>query len=305
MWVDRQPAPGMDEEANYDPEDYAFIRATLDDNPVYAEDANYRRTLEALPTQLRRAFLDGEWDVFAGQYFDVFNRAVHTPRVENVRMEPWWPRWISIDWGFEHPSAVLWHASAPATADRPEGTVVTYRELVQNRLSPRMLAAAIAERSRGERISAVYLSPDAFAQRTADDTIAEQLGQGLQMENLPRPDRADDDRVGGWMLMYELLRQNRWLITDNCSHLVETLPILTRNEKNVEDVLKTDGDDAADAARYGLKSRMQPGNAPVVMQKIEKITAADTTSRAIWMRKVEAEANRPARAVKVPRRWKW
>jgi hypothetical protein len=25
-----------------------------------------------------------------------------------------WPRWISIDWGFQHPSAVYWHVAVPA-----------------------------------------------------------------------------------------------------------------------------------------------------------------------------------------------
>ncbi len=99
-------------------------------------------------------------------------------RAEHVQLEPWTPRWISIDWGFEHPSAVYWHAT------RPDGVVVTYREFVQNRLSPRMLAAAIAERSvdrlgRAERIRDVFLSPDAFAQRTADASIADQLGDRL------------------------------------------------------------------------------------------------------------------------------
>ena len=115
-------------------------------------------------------------------------------RAEQVQLEAWTPRWISIDWGFEHPSAVYWHAT------RPDGVVVTYREFVQNRLSPRMLAAAIGERSvdrlgRVERIRDVYLSPDAFAQRTADASIAEQLGDGLATAGLPRPSPADNDRV--------------------------------------------------------------------------------------------------------------
>ena len=138
------------------------------------------------PEALRRAFLDGEWDVYAGQYFDIFAPGRHTVRPEQVQLEPWTPRWISIDWGFEHPSAVYWHAT------RNDGVVVTYREFVQNRLSPRMLAAAIAERSvdrlgRAERIRDVFLSPDAFAQRTADASIAEQLGDGLAAAGLPRP----------------------------------------------------------------------------------------------------------------------
>ncbi len=131
----------MDRADQYDPDDYEFVHATIADNPYFAGDDEYKKTLGQLPEALRRAFLDGEWDVYAGQYFDIFSAGRHTVRAEQVQLEPWTPRWISIDWGFEHPSAVYWHAT------RADGVVVTYREFVQNRLSPRMLAAAIAERS--------------------------------------------------------------------------------------------------------------------------------------------------------------
>ena len=433
LWVDKKPPAGFDRPELYDENDYQFIPARLEDNPTYANDTDYRRSLETLPEHLRRAFLEGDWNVFAGQYFDVFNRERHVvrlapgnlgvrgaagvqddvfemrdagaggivtpakhsdvsdserttnadraqkesdvilnegrfgrsegsaspstkpatmddsssplsgsfvtknapqddkcsycaPQDDNVRegalahenhvaqenlaalasvsLEPWWTRWISIDWGFEHPSAVLWHAAAP------NGCVVTYREFVQNRLSPRMLAAAIAERCAGERIGATYLSPDAFAQRSAGDTIAEQLAHGLEMEGLPRPDPADNDRVGGWMLMYEMLREDAWLITRNCEGLIESLPTLTRDEENIEDVLKCAGDDVADAARYGIKSRLDARHSPhagfaeQVMRRGEKISAEDPTSRAIWMRQVEAEARRKRGGAPAPRRWR-
>jgi phage terminase large subunit len=305
LWIDRKPPAGMELASQYDPNDYSFIRATISDNPVYADDLEYQRTLDALPTHLRRAFLQGDWTVSAGQYFDVLDSARHTARVEDVGIEPWWPRWISIDWGFEHPSAVLWHSAAP------DGAVVTYREFVQNHLSPRMLATAIAERSRGERIGAVYLSPDAFAQRTAEDTIADQLGQGLAVEHLPRPDPADDERIGGWMLMYELLRTDKWLITDNCRHLLDSLPILTRDDANIEDIRKVDGDDVADSARYGIKSRLDPRSTSLsgidadIVARAERIATNDPTSRAIWLRKLEADARRKPGGTKAPRRWRF
>jgi hypothetical protein len=294
----------MESAAQYDAHDYSFIKATLSDNPVYADDLEYQRTLEMLPTHLRRAFLQGDWSVSAGQYFDVLDCSRHTARPEEVPLEPWWPRWISIDWGFEHPSAVLWHAAAP------DGTIFTYREFVQNHLSPRMLAAAIAERSRGERIGSIYLSPDAFAQRTAEDTIADQLGQGLALEHLPLPDPADDERVGGWMLMYELLRTDKWLITTNCEGLIESLPNLTRDESNIEDILKCEGDDVADSARYGIKSRLDPRRTSLVgaeaniAARAERIAAEDPTSRAIWMRKLESDARRKPGGLAAPRRWR-
>ena len=57
----------------YDPADYEFVPARVSDNPIYAGDDNYLKTLNALPSHLRRVFLDGDWDVFAGQYFDRFD----------------------------------------------------------------------------------------------------------------------------------------------------------------------------------------------------------------------------------------
>ena len=80
--------------------------------------------------------------------------------------------------------------------------IVTYREFVQSGLSPRMLAQGIAERSGRENICEVFLSPDAFAHRTAEASIAEQLGDVLIANDLPRPAPADDDRIGGWQFMY-------------------------------------------------------------------------------------------------------
>jgi phage terminase large subunit len=291
LWVDHLPPAGYDRPELYDASDYDFIRARLDDNPIYANDVEYRRTLNVLPEHLRRAFLDGDWNVFAGQYFDVFDIGRHTARPEEFRLEPWYPRWISVDWGFQHPSAVYWHcaipewvapgtpqmfqSSAPAGANfapsaPPQGAapdtehgsrstghgwrIVTYREFVQSGLSPRMLGQAIAERSGRENISEVFLSPDAFAHRTAEASIAEQLGEIFTMNGLPRPAPADDDRIGGWQLMYQLLESESWVIADICPKLIECLPHLVRDERRSEDIRKVDGDDPADAARYGLVS---------------------------------------------------
>jgi hypothetical protein len=117
-----------------------------------------------------------------------------------------------------------------------------------------MLAQAIAERSGRDRISEVFLSPDAFAHRTSEASIAEQLGDVLTANGLPRPAPADDDRVGGWQWMYQMLQSDSWLITDNCSELIQCLPHLVHDGKNDADVRNVDGDDPADAARYGLVS---------------------------------------------------
>jgi len=357
LWVDHQPPPGFERTDLYDARDYDFIRARLDDNPIYANDAEYRRTLESLPEHLRRAFLDGDWNVFAGQYFDIFDYGRHTARPEELRLEAWWPRWISIDWGFQHPSAVYWHcavpgrpsfaipsearnfsssygqrdpSAAPLSQDDNPCRIVTYREFVQNGLSPRMLAQAIAERSGRERINEIFLSPDAFAHRTSEASIAEQLGDVLVANGLPRPAPADDDRIGGWQLMYQLLESNAWVITENCAKLIECIPQLVRDDRRQEDIRKVDGDDPADAARYGLVSGGRlagvgpafvpsragqapplhsPANTPHFVtgmplgeQIARQVTATDLSSRAIHYQRLEAEAKKFFRPKPLPRR---
>jgi hypothetical protein len=364
LWVDQVPPAGFERPELYVPSEYAFIRARLEDNPIFANDVPYRRTLEALPENLRRAFLDGDWNVFAGQYFDLFEIGRHTARPEQFRLEPWWPRWISIDWGFQHPSAVYWHCAIPgrtgggaprelsfaprdpafATPPREDdaGRIVTYREFVQPGLSPRMLGQAIAERTGRERISEIFLSPDAFAHRTAEASIAEQLSEIFTLNGLPRPAPADDDRIGGWQLMYQLLESDPWIITDDCNKLIDCMPHLVRDERRSEDIRKVDGDDPADAARYGLVSggrlagvgagsampragQSPPSSAspfggstaapipgastprfvhgmPLAEQIARQVSATEPTSQAIHYQRLEAEARKQLGSKKFPRR---
>lgn len=51
-------------------EDYTFIQARVYDNQNLMEhDPGYVQMLKNLPEDLRRAWLDGEWNIFAGQYY--------------------------------------------------------------------------------------------------------------------------------------------------------------------------------------------------------------------------------------------
>jgi phage terminase large subunit len=324
LWIDKQPAAGMESPECYDPADYDFISARVHDNPIYAADQNYLKTLAALPSHLRHAFLDGDWEVFAGQYFDNFDVTRHISRAETVDWKPWWPRWISIDWGFEHPSATYWHAAAPGRDETaPRQTVITYREYVTHRTAPRDLAHEIIARSVAqasacapssrhyapdlgshatshthEKIDAIYLSPDAFARRTDEASIADQMGDVFAAAGFPRPIPADNDRIGGWMLMYQMLDADEWLLTDNCIELIRTIPTLVRDMARIEDIEKMDGDDPADAARYGLKSRYATRAAysiehlPYEARLAARVLSADPTVRAIQARKAQLEEHR-------------
>ena len=64
-----------------------------------------------------------------------------------------------------------------------------------------------------------------------------------------------------------------------------------------------DGDDPADAARYGLKSRMRAARAPMEQRVAERVTAADPTMRAIQARKALLEEEKRGGPVFLRRRW--
>lgn len=92
------------------------------------------------------------------------------------------------------------------------------------------------------------------------------------------------------MLMYQMLENQEWLITSNCAELIRTLPNLVRDTVRVEDIAKMDGDDPADAARYGLKSRQSReagANAPYQQRLAARVTSSDPTIRAIQARKAQ------------------
>jgi hypothetical protein len=105
------------------------------------------------------------------------------------------------------------------------------------------------------------------------------------------------------MLMYQMMETGQWQISSACEQLLECLPTLTRDPVNVEDVRKVDGDDPADSARYGLKSRMDPARMPHDLALAARIPARDPTSRAIWLRKFGDEARAGRSAAPLPRRW--
>jgi hypothetical protein len=178
------------------------------------------------------------------------------------------------------------------------GRIATCREYVTRRTPPRELAREIVSRSdaNGERekIDAIYLSPDAFARRTDEASIAEQMGDVFAAAGFPRPVPADDDRVGGWMLMYQMLDAGEWILGENCVELIRTLPNLIRDDARIEDVEKCDGDDPADAARYGLKSRygvrrQSSVYVPLEQRLAARVTSADPTVRAIQAMKAQLE----------------
>lgn len=281
LWIEKKPAPGMEESA-YNPSDYDFIPARVTDNPhIVNNDPDYIQKLKRLPAALRAALLDGSWDMNAGQFFDCWDPVKH---VRDFVPQPWHSRWIGVDWGFSHDSAVMW-----GVTDESTSTVHVYRELVESRLTPQDLAREIVALSRGEKIDAIYLSPDAFAQRTSVHTIASEMGEILRKARMPAPMQAQNARVSGWMQLYDLLASGRLTIAPRCQRLIECLPSLQRDDLRPEDVMKQDGDDAGDALRYLIASRWRPSSTPRELLLKEKVTSSDPTMAMMQRRMAEAK----------------
>ena len=205
LWIDHVPAPGM-ETGTFNPELYEFIPARLVDNPALTGDIQYRSTLESLPEAERNRLLEGSWATPVGQYFANFRPDIHTRKMSQVKIEPWWKKWISIDWGFAHYAVVQWHTVQPGV-DGEDGLTITYREYAVQKKGEYELGEQIVrltnrfDGDERKQIKAIFLSPDAFGKRGSAHTQAQQIGDALKAGGLPRPVPANNTRVAGWRFM--------------------------------------------------------------------------------------------------------
>ena len=235
-------------------EDYRFIPARVYDNPVLMQrDPGYVRTLENLPEHLRRAYLEGDWDVLAGQYFPEFRRDAHV--IEPIALPGHWRRFAAMDWGYHDPCAVLWLAVAD------DGRVYVYRELYLRHTLSSEIARRMKQLQQGERIAYTVASPDAWQRRGLADLAGQSIADSFAAAGVPLL-RADNARVPGWQRVREYLAPAdggpRLRIFSCCTNLVRTLPLLRFDAHDAEDVADGCEDHAPEALRYALMSRPAP-----------------------------------------------
>ena len=236
-------------------EDYVFIPARVTDNPVLLEtNPQYLETLENLPEHLKKAYLDGNWDVLEGQFFPEFDRSVHVVRPTSLPME--WKRFRAMDWGYNDPCCVLWFAVAP------EGKLYVYRELYLRKTLSSEIARRVKQLSEGERIAYTTASPDAWQQRGLKGLEGESIAEVFSHNGVPLLP-ADNARIPGWQRVREALAKQpdgapELFIFETCRNLIRTLPQLTFDTRDAEDVSDACEDHAPEALRYGLMSRPRP-----------------------------------------------
>lgn len=278
-----------------------FIPSKAQDNPHLMEnDPQYINRLQGMAEKDRRAKLDGDWYTFSGQVFDDYREthyegepehAVHV--VKEFQVPSWWPRVLSIDWGYEALTYALWSAIAP------NGQVFFYREYAVKHAKISQWATDIGRMSDAEQFADVVICQSAGQQRGDDLTIAQQFEKysGLR----PRLSiNEHGSRVSSKLLIQEYLRWRarpvRKVPQSNFSNedaafimrtkgldaykdyltsfepetpetnlpkaqifeglevLRKTIPLCVYDDNNKEDVAEFEGDDPYDCLRYNVRA---------------------------------------------------
>lgn len=273
------------------PEDYSFIQSLVTDNKALMEsNPEYLRELEALPPKLRKAWLEGRWDVFEGAFFEEFrttpepqkchdagiteeealaeHRWTHVIKPFDIPKE--WKIYRSYDFGYGKPFSICWYAvdyeNRAYMILELYGCTGTANEGVRWTAAQQFDKVVEIEREhpflKGRRIHGVA-DPSIWDGSKGISVAEEADKRQLWFE------KGINDRIAGWMQVHERLKfdENGYAmlyIFDNCKDAIRTLPLMMYDEHKAED-LDTDLEDhIADSLRYFCMMR------PIAPRKIEE-----------------------------------
>lgn len=264
------------------PDDYVMYRSLVTDNKaLMAKDPEYIKQLEALPPKLRKAWLEGDWDIYEGQFFEEFcagpsayeceqhgispERAMRERRWTHV-IEPFeipreWKIYRSFDFGFAKPFSCDWWA-----VDY-DGRAYLFRQFygctgIPNeglKRDPEWIFGRIREMEtslpdlRGRTIDGV--ADPSIWDRSRGEAIVE-VAYRHHLNFLP----GDNKRLPGWMqchyrLSFDETGRPMVYFFRNCEAAIRTIPLLQYAENHPEDLDTTQEDHFADSFRYFCMSR--------------------------------------------------
>lgn len=275
-----------------------FIPAKLSDNPqLLHNDPGYVANLFMSGSKaLVQAWLQGDWDVVEGAFFDCWDSSKHVVAPFVIPHE--WQRFRAFDWGSASPFSVGWWAIAQDDyGSIPRGALVRYREWYGAsapqkglKLTTEQVAAGIIERDAGDKISYSVADPAIFAE-DGGPSRAEVFGRHEVWFR-----RADNKRVsgngamGGWDEMRQRLIGADGVpmlyVFDTCKDFIRTVPALPHDPKRMEDVDTGAEDHIADETRYACMSRpwVRPKPAPTLPANRSGYSAPrDTASPNDWL----------------------
>ena len=291
-----------------------YIPSRLTDNQILMQsDPGYvARLLQAGDEALVKAWLDGDFYVTPGAFFDCFSQQRHV--VPQCELPSWWLRFRCGDWGSARPFAFYWIAVASETWQHPSsaqviprGALVVYREWYGVKVKPdgsieanvgtkmyaEQVGLGIQARDSNDAIAYSVIDPSAHIVN-GGPSIAERMFTATGGKVAFRP--ADNARAGtrgplsGWdqirsRLMGEPDLSGRETVPmlffmSNCHHLLRTLPMMQHDPDKPEDLDTTAEDHAVDALRYGCMSR--PYARPTPAAKAKMTSLRDVTLNELW-----------------------
>lgn len=227
---------------------------------ILGADPDYIKTLQSLKDPNRRkAWLEGDWDIHVGSFLeDVWDANKHV--VNPFPIPATWKVWKAMDWGYAAPYAVYWFAMDP------DGIHYIWRELYGAGEKPgsgtRHNAAEVAKRIKkieehDQRLGYEYkmnlADPSIFSKIGADRSIGQIFRENSV--NWVEAWNAKGSRVNGAQEIIRLLAEDKLKVFSTCKHWLRTVPSISPDESNPEDV-DTDAEDHAwDATRYGIMRR--------------------------------------------------
>ena len=254
-----------------------YIPSRVSDNRYLGDD--YVAKLKAAGSkELVRAWLDGDWSVIEGAFFDCWEMEKHVVRPFTIPSD--WLRFRACDWGSAKPFSVGWWAVAGDDFSRtgadgeemggiiPRGALVRYREWygssspnVGLKLTAEEVAQGILSKEQpGENIRYSVLDPAAFAVDGGPSIAERMMKVGVSFRRADNKRVAQMGALGGWDQMRQRLKgdaDGRPMIYtfSTCVDSIRTIPALQHDPDKPED-LDTDGEDhAGDEWRYACMSR--------------------------------------------------
>lgn len=200
-----------------------FIPAFLSDNPRLMEnDPLYKVRMEMLPEADRKAKSLGDWWTFSGQAFSEFRtepfvdepqkaRHVIPPVIPDERL----PRYLFLDWGYRAMTYGMWAVPLPKKCALIYDEFTTLKEKTSHSTeeevdpqSVKVWTTTVANKCMLQAINPyIVLDPSAWQNRGVK-TVAQQFietWKEVTKQNC-RIEKADNDRVGGKMLIHDYLR---------------------------------------------------------------------------------------------------
>lgn len=237
--------------------DTLFIGSTYLSNPYLNKE--YIQYLEGLQGDLGKAWRDGEWEIFAGQFFKEFRWDLHVcrpfiPNKQNVIVG-------GMDWGRTAPFA-FYLDEIQVMSD--EGTkyyrAKTFLEAYGTDKTVKEWADVIKEKMKFFRLKpddVTWIQGDPAMFTKGNDGSISIADQFKREGILIRP--ASNDRVGGWENLHNWMSLAPdgfpyWQMAENCNNLIRTLPELVHDDIKVEDVETKGEDHGPDAERYLKKA---------------------------------------------------